>query len=307
MSDLWTEVKTRFQGLLGSWAAMSALGSFVLYVLGYLALRFHLTTLGIGTDLSVIDERYLFTGAKFFIYFLLSIPILLLISLVAAALFFGIRKIFRLLTGNKPATSRKFLNELSPRKLAIIALVLSVILIQFLMRQCFLFGNLLLTSTLPSSNFGLHRLFFDETGGRRMLFFSLLVAGTLLTALLLCSSIHLGRCAASSKKAPKLFLGLIGLLLVIQFLLLPVNYGVFILEKEIPKVTTLGDDTPLSAGQEAWLVWEGNEGRTYLVQTTSTREGQPTEERKLVTVPRKDFKKIEIVRYDNIIKHIFDP
>lgn len=304
MADLWTDVKTRFQGLLGSWTAISALGSFVLYVLGYLALRFHLTTLGIGTDLSVIDERYLFTGAKFFIYFLLSIPILLLIGLIPAAL---VLAILRRRRGQRPANSWKFLKHLPPRWLAIIALVLSVIVIQFVMRQCFLFGNLLLTSTLPKSNFGLHRLFFDDAGGRRMLFFSILVASTLLTAILLCSAIHLGRTAPAPIRVPKPFLGLIGLLLVIQILLLPVNYGVFILEKQIPRVTSLGDDTPLNAGEEAWLVWEGNEGRTYLVQITTSHEGQSNQERKLVTVPRKEFKKIEILRYEDIIKHIFDP
>ncbi|HEX4947971.1 MAG TPA: hypothetical protein VFZ34_14965, partial [Blastocatellia bacterium] len=52
----------------GSWAKYSALGSFALYVVGYLALRFHLTVLGVGTDLAVLDERYVFTGARFLIY-----------------------------------------------------------------------------------------------------------------------------------------------------------------------------------------------------------------------------------------------
>ena len=68
--------------LAGSWAVISALGSFVLYLAGYLSLRFHLTVLGIGTDLNVFDERYLFSGAKFLIYLTTTLPICVLLLLV---------------------------------------------------------------------------------------------------------------------------------------------------------------------------------------------------------------------------------
>ena len=57
MADLWDTLGERIKAVGGSWAAYTAVGSFVLYVLGYLALRFHLTALGIGTDLAVLDER----------------------------------------------------------------------------------------------------------------------------------------------------------------------------------------------------------------------------------------------------------
>ena len=68
MADLTQTVAERIKLIGGSWTAYMAVGSFVLYVLGYLALRFHLTALGIGTDLAVLDERYLFTGARFLVY-----------------------------------------------------------------------------------------------------------------------------------------------------------------------------------------------------------------------------------------------
>src|SRR6478672_5180372 len=84
MTELWEDLKSKVHGLLGSWASISALGSFVLYLFGYLALRFHLTTLGIGTDLAVLDERYLFTGAKFLVYLAATIPIIVLLALVLA-------------------------------------------------------------------------------------------------------------------------------------------------------------------------------------------------------------------------------
>ena len=70
------------KALAGNWATYSAIGSFALYLLGYLALRFHLTVLGIGTDLAVLDERYLFAGAKFLVYLVMSVPIVVLVALV---------------------------------------------------------------------------------------------------------------------------------------------------------------------------------------------------------------------------------
>ena len=305
MSHLWAEIKAKIQGLLGNWAAISALGSFLLYLFGYLALRFHLTTLGIGTDLSVLDERYLFTGAKFLIYLLTSIPILFLIGLPVAFVVWQVRKAFDKPNSRRPRAESSFLQKLStPSGLALLALVISVLVIQFVMRQCFFFGNLLLAPALPNTLLNLHLLLFDEAGGWRSLYFSGLVAATIGTFALLWYGIYRSRTVVGAKPIPRLLLIVVSLLIGIQFLLLPVNYGVFILEKQIPKVTDLGgDQTTLNPNQEAWLVWEGNEGRTYLIQTTTEQQ----KERRLVTVPRKDFKKIEITRYDEIIKYLFDP
>jgi hypothetical protein len=99
----------------------------------------------------------------------------------------------------------------------------------------------------------------------------------------------------------RFLIGLLALLVVIQSLLLPVNYGMLIADKILPRVTTLGGQEPLKDGQQAWLVWEGNEGAHYLVQTLGPNGGG----RKLVTLPRKDVTRTEIVRYDSILQCIF--
>ena len=65
MSGIWDEAVGRLQSVGAHWASWSLIGTFVLYVLGYLTVRFHLTVLGVGTDLGILDERYLFAGAKF--------------------------------------------------------------------------------------------------------------------------------------------------------------------------------------------------------------------------------------------------
>ncbi|MGH8532426.1 MAG: hypothetical protein ACREV1_06750, partial [Gammaproteobacteria bacterium] len=86
MADPWQTVKDQLSALAGNWASYTALGSFTLYVLGYLSLRFHLTALGIGTDLAVLDERYLFTGARFFVYLVSTVPTVILLLIILAAI-----------------------------------------------------------------------------------------------------------------------------------------------------------------------------------------------------------------------------
>ena len=80
MPDLLQDLGEHVKGFADNWTKYS-IGSFLLYGVGYLALRFHLTALGIATDLAVLDERYLFTGARFLVYLVASIPIILLIGI----------------------------------------------------------------------------------------------------------------------------------------------------------------------------------------------------------------------------------
>src|SRR5215831_12986441 len=82
MATRWKELSDTIKDVAGSWAAYIAMGSFGLYFLGYLSLRFHLTALGIATDLAVFDERYLFAGARFLVYLVASLPNVLLLVLV---------------------------------------------------------------------------------------------------------------------------------------------------------------------------------------------------------------------------------
>jgi hypothetical protein len=87
----------------------------------------------------------------------------------------------------------------------------------------------------------------------------------------------------------------------VQLLLLPVNYGILITDKTMPRVINLGGHEALSAGQDAWLVWEGKDGVTYLVR--GPEGGKKV--RKLVTLPRSDVKKTELTAYDSILRVLF--
>lgn len=308
MTNLWDDIKAKLQSFAGSWASYATLGSFALYVLGYLALRFHLTVLGIGTDLRVLDERYLFTGAKFVVYLVSSIPSVILVVMLLAIVLGVLYLIYALIakSSTKVKNAGRSIGKLvsGPVFLALTGIVLSVSLIQFVMRQCYFFSNLLLAKSISHANFDLESLLI---GGAKIgpgPFFSCLVAGTLTTATLLVCA----RAQTTLSRAAKILIALLIFLVAVQFLLLPVNYGVFIMDKEMAKVKDLGDEKPLPDGTDAWLVWEGTDGVTFLVQNSSKNEqtGKVEIKRSLVTLPQKDVKRTEIVGYDPVLTRIFN-
>src|SRR6516165_10109013 len=72
-------------GVAGKWTAYSALGTFLLYLFGYLTLRFQLSAYGVATNLDIFDEKYLFAGCRFLVYLVTSVPNILIIILMLAA------------------------------------------------------------------------------------------------------------------------------------------------------------------------------------------------------------------------------
>ncbi|MEP7343475.1 MAG: hypothetical protein ABI977_37495 [Acidobacteriota bacterium] len=302
MSETVGILAGRMKDLAAGWASYSTLASLALYVVGYLSLRFHLTALGVGTDLTVLDERYLFTGARFLVYLGSAIPILALFGLVLALVYAIVVYLpYRLMPAGwrariKASLARAWEWRETPTTLALTGIVLSVVLIQRVMRPCFVFSNLLLRKTLPSPKW-LEQLLLAEDD-LRMLFFCGLLCGVLVTGGLFVAA---RRRTGAGGWRRSLILAL-GALLVIEVLFLPVNYGVLIIDKVLPKVADLGGVEQLAPSQDAWLVWEGKEAVTYLVR--SVEPGGAS--KKLVTVPLKEIKKTQIVRYDSILRCAFD-
>src|SRR3954447_9421721 len=73
-------------GFAVKWGVLTTVAGFCVYVLGYLAIRFQLTALGMGTDLELLDERYFFEGAKFLVYLASTIPVVVFVGFPVAAL-----------------------------------------------------------------------------------------------------------------------------------------------------------------------------------------------------------------------------
>jgi len=313
LSVISNEVIEKVKALVPAWAAFTTFATFLLYLVGYLSLRFHLTTLGVGTDLAVLDERYVFTGARFFVYLFSTVPIIVFFALLFAIPSSLIYLIARRATKKSARMSdggKRLLGWWSkPNVIALTGVIFSVVFIQFVMRQSFFFTNLLMSRSLPPTALGLESLFLDLSDERRILFFTGLVAGTIITACLL----FYGMRRLPQTSTSRFLMFLLALLFGIQALLLPVNYGIFIVDKELAKVNDLGGIEKLqpcggpNSCQEAWLVWEGNEGVTYFVRGIEpTTEGKQVEKnRALVTLSRKEVKRTEIIGYDPILRNLF--
>jgi hypothetical protein len=294
MGEFWSDFAAKLGDLAGKWASYTTLGSFLLYLVGYLTLRFQLSTYGVASNFDVFDEKYLFVGCRFLVYLVASVPnILILILLLAAVGYLPYRLVP---AGLKLRFGKWILGWCDrPLHLPLLGIVLAVILIQFAMRRCFLFGNMLLRKQLPDDWLSFVLLSSD---GIQSLYFSSLVAGTLLTFAIFVVVLR----SQSPSNAATLFANVLGFLVAVEFLLLPVNYGVLISTKQLPRTADLGgNEKPgsdkLKEGERAWLVWDSKEALTYLVRT-------PDDNRTLVTLPAKESK-IRIIASDDIFCVLF--
>ncbi len=266
MPDFLEEIGEKLKQLLGGWTTFIALGSFLLYLLGYLSTRYYLTVLGVGTDLAVLDERYFFAGAKFMVYLVSTVPVLVLIALLPAGILASLYKVTNRVRKKKTDDTVPTLTRMknwfcSPTVSAIVGIIISTLMIQIVMRQCFFFSNVLLAESLYKTELGLEQLLLAD-GEVLYFFFMALVGGTILTSSIWAYASSRTSQTAISKCANTLLLFLV----IVQFLFLPINYGVYIQDRYLARVPDLGDRVPLQAGQKAWLVWEGTNTFTYLVQ-----------------------------------------
>jgi len=136
--------------IAGKWAGYSALGTFLLYLFGYLALRFQFYAYGVSTNLDAFDEKYLFAGCRFVLFLTLTLPNILLIL---AVVLLPLHCLYRV----TPFSWRSRLNApvshwfSRPYPLRLVGCVLALLLIQLLLRQCTLLSNLLLAEHPPES------------------------------------------------------------------------------------------------------------------------------------------------------------
>src|SRR5215472_3418836 len=129
MPEKLKQLAETFTAIAGKWTALAAIGSFLLYLFGYLALRFQLSTYGVATNLSALDERYLFAGSRFFVYLVSSLPSLLLIVIPLSVILYLPYRLMpiavRTLIGNYLSRWR------SPARLFIAGTLFTLLLIQF--------------------------------------------------------------------------------------------------------------------------------------------------------------------------------
>ncbi len=285
------DIISKITGVTGKWTSFTAFGSFCVYLLGYLALRFQLSAYGVATNLDVWDERYLFAGSRFLVYLVSSVPNVLLIVIVVWIAVFLLSRLLPVQLRSRIATGVQAWAA-QPNSVPLLGTLLAVGLIQLVMRKCFALGNLLFRQELPPFEWIDGVLLTGDA--YRSLYFSGLVGGVLFTAALLLFATRAGSVRTPFSKA---LIGLLAFLVAVQFLLLPVNYGILIASQQLPRVTELpGGDKP-SSSEQVWLVWETKEAMMYFTRSTDDK-------RSLITLPKKD-PKTSIVGYDNIFRLLF--
>lgn len=289
MAELWSEFTDKLGSLAAKWTAYAAFGSFLLYLLGYLTLRFQLTTYGVATDLDLVDEKYLFAGCRFLVNLVSAVPNILILLLVLAVIGYVPYKLTPALV--KDGVRRWAVAWCAaPLHLPLLGVAVAVAMIQFVLRKCFSFGNLLLSKQPPDEWISSVLL---TSEGKLALYFSALVAGTLLTGTIL---LYVLKRETATTAASRFWVGILIFLFAVEFLLLPVNYGVLISTQPLPRVAEFSGEPP-PAGQIGWLLWETKDAVTYFVRDA-------TDQRMIVTVPRKDAK-LRIVAYDDIFCSLF--
>ena len=267
---MWSELLEKLKTLGASWSLYAALGSFALYLLGYLVLRFQLSTWGVATDLAVLDERYFFAGARFLVYLVTTIAN---VALLAAPVFLLLWLI------NRWPRFRQWRERWD---YALIGVIFSVLFIELLERKCFAYMNSLLVQGELAGDPWVKQVLCDSSPTAESFFFATLVAGVGLSGWLVlqCQTQKIRRPMLESLSA--FFFG-------VALLLLPVNYGIVVATRTLQKVTNF-------APADAWLVWEGAEKTTFLVGD---------KDRKLVSVPNGEVKNIEITGVDEIFQRLF--
>jgi len=289
MAELWGDFKEALGSVAGKWTAYAAFGSFLLYLVGYLTLRFQLTTYGVATNLDLFDEKYLFAGCRFLVYLVSAVPNVLILALLLAAIGYVPYKLTpaRFKDGVKRWASAWCA---APLRLPLLGVVLAVAMIQFVLRRCFAFGNQLLRPELPD---GWPSSVLLTSDGKLSLFFSGLLAGVMLTAAI---PLYVVRRGTATTPASRFWLGVLVFLIAVEFLLLPVNYGVLISTQQLPRAADVSGE-PASPGQTAWLLWDSKDVVIYFLRDTN-------DQRAIFTLPRKDAK-VRIVAYDDIFCVLF--
>jgi len=289
MAEHWSEVTEKAGTLAGKWTAYAAFGSFLLYLLGYLSLRGQLNTYGATGGTDILDQRYLFAGCSFLVSLAVSVPSVLIIVLLLLGISYGPYKLIP--TSVKSRVARWISDWCAPgTRLLLLGIVTGVGLIQFVLRKCFLFSNLLMSKGLPDDWLSSILLTSDALA---TLYFMGLVAGTLISGAIL---FHAALRGSEKGSASGFLVGLLAFLVTVEFLLLPVNYGVLITTQQLPRVAEMSGEK-LPEGTRIWLVSDTKDELTYFVR-------DPNDQRMLLTVPRKESK-IKIVGYDDIFCELF--
>ena len=291
MADLWHDFAGKLDNAAGKWTGYAALGTFLLYMFGYLALRFQLSTYGVATNLDAFDEKYLIAGCRFLLFLGMTVPSILLMLAIVLLPLCGVYRVMPAWLRSR--WSARIWHWLSRPYLPRMAgCLLALLLIQFVLRQCVLLSNMLLRERPPDFWISSVLLAGDFA---QTFYFSGLVLGTGLSVAVL---VFVLRVPQPPGAVSALLTASMVFLVGVEFLLLPVNYGILIGSASLPRVSQIENQAKLASGSSAWLVWESKESLTYLVCENNSRT--------MIGIPKKE-NRVAIIGYEPIFQAVGRP
>lgn len=273
--DVEEKVETPLTGWAANLAMALGTGTGVLHAIGYVSLRFRLRALGVELDHGMIDERFLFEGARCLLQLLTTVPLLVLLAspvLVLGAL-------LRRARGIGPAIESLLarVTGMPPRWLVVGGVAWAVVAVQFVMHHVIHFQNLLL-DPVPCDPPWLRSVMLDGSGRLAPFYFVALLALLTPTAF---AFLRLPKNGWGPAR------GLLGLLLFIQVLLLPVHFGIVGAAAPLARLAALPGEPATS---RVWQAFATDDSAVFLIE----RPGPPPE-RRLVALKSEELERLEVV------------
>jgi hypothetical protein len=237
--------------IVPDYAGYMAVGSLLLYLCGYLSLRTEITALGIPAEFASFDERYIFAGASFLVYFVFSVAQLALAAGGVALLLWAASAGLRKLRASQSRGSGDLRERLVQRVPGWLPLILSAALSLLVVRSVVpLIGarNLIFADSAPV---GISAFIGPATETAAHRIFVLYVAALLASGGLFLTASTLWMLRTRWRIA-------VGAAIAVQLLTLPMLYGIMRADTPRPVVSFGGD-------QRMFLVWE--EGDTMVFVT----------------------------------------
>lgn len=279
------DVEARVETPLTGWAAnlAMALGTStgLLHAIGYVSLRFRLRALGVEMDHGMLDERFLFEGARCLLQLLTTVPLLLLLAspaVVSGALLRRVRGLGPVIDG---AFAR--VTGASAHWLLVVGVAWAVLAVQFVMRHVIHFQNLLL-DPVPCDPPWLRAVMLDDSGRLAPFYFVALLALLAPTAFAFLRLPKTGWVAAR---------GLLGLLLFVQVLLLPVHFGIVGAAAPLARLAEVPGEPTTS---RVWQAFATDDSAVFLIE----RPGPPAE-RRLVSLKTEGLERLEVAGREAVL------
>ncbi len=242
-----------------------------------------MTVMGVASGLESFDQRYIFAGARFLLYTTTGAPILLMFLLPISPIY----PVLSRRLGFWPEHFWKWLTTGSVRAY-VIGIAVSVVSIEFPMRLCLQFENVLVKSELSGPG---DSLFFVSEWKKLLFLFVLL--GSIGVAVAIWR-----RGVSQADSGNAVWLHYIGLFSIgVQFIFLPINYGTYFDQREVPRVRVTTSAGPALRDHTTWLIAEGPDDLSFFVW-----QGQG----KIVSIPKRQITQVEIECYNDLLSVRFN-